>query len=327
MLLIKGREQADQVYHVLNRGGFFDTARITCLDPLPQDTIEARKKEVLGIIDLDVDTASNLFTANRMPVNDLLRAISSDAIKNYGISMQTGLDIGSGYTGYNLNQILDPLITNNVKWLQSDVHPQAVLAQGRLTSKYLTLNIDYLDLDESLQNYCFDTITGLSSLDATQFLDTAISQIANHLNHGGHLFHVQDVRPGLGANFRAMARKNDFGPYRALIPKGAGDSCIMAFESNDGSLVLNGRGYEPVMENLKSELDRAINENPHMDLVDSYWVTARSFDCSPTSLHSFINHSNLALNGAKQPIPLHLAFGESRPFRQVSAVVTVARRK
>ena len=159
---------------------------------MPERVVADVQREVELIAKLPLELASLEFSKNRMPVLDLLQAISTHFVKKYSVDMSCGLDIGSGGTGFNLDQILRPLITKSA-WVMSDIHKGAVSSMRQGVTDITACELNYLDLPSGLYGMCFPTITGLSCLDATYHLDKVATSIADSLQPGGYFLHMQII--------------------------------------------------------------------------------------------------------------------------------------
>lgn len=295
-----GDEPLTDVPGLLQQGGALRRNRVT-----PAAMPRSIEEEERGLARLVVQDASGSFDRTRQQVKSALQAIAQWALEEYQIPTENGCDFGSGATGFMVEELLHGRI-NKSSWTQVDVHPQAVVANRRTHPDSNVKVGSYLRVQETLgydQN--LDVATGLSSLDATQFVPQAVTQIRNALKPGGTFLHIQDVRPGTGTGFREMAAMGIKPPYSIQELAGNGVlSPIMNYELPNGS-VLN------VGELFRRNLGRAISQDPELELLGNDWVTAKKpLGTLPGRMY-FLN----------------ILLQTYQPFEEASAVVTVARRK
>lgn len=260
--------------------------------------------EEAGILKQGVEL-SDLFERNRIPVRDALRTIVNYVFQRFRLPKEKGIDIGSGATG----EMVEELLPHHLRpeWLQMELSPQALEANRRRHPGSTIVQGSYLRMGEGLKEG-FNIVTGLSSLDATYFLDEAIKKISTALVAGGYLVHIQDVRPGAGVGLRELQRLGATPPYAAEILPG-----------NQVSTYLIGNQYISVGEIFRRQLGRVLDANPGMEVLMNDWVTVQKFrQRTDMSLWYFMN---TLLRGCPC-FPM-----ESGPMEDVSAVVTVARKK
>jgi len=157
------------------------------------------------------------------------------------------------------------------------------------------------------EGHKFPVITALSSLDATQFPALAIQRIQEMLMPGGHFVHIQDVRPGLGVNFRELNHMGHKAPFRAY-----------GTANGDPFVFIAGLGAYSVGELFRRNIGRAVHEAAGMDLLFNRWVTATRDIEGPISR---IYYLNALIQSA-----IHETL-DMPAFEEASAVVTVARKR
>lgn len=291
-----GKEPAD-ILPMLRRSGTIAPATFEVYYVPP--TLE---EEEQGISRQDIMNASSHFERNRGQVRQALRAIVGWVFDEFNLPSKNVVDFGSGATGEMMHQLLkgkvDPItcaeVELNLKAVEENKrrHPQAVIYQGSYH------NVQALGLHSNL-----DMVTGLSSLDATQFVAHAVEQMSSTLKPDGWFFHVQDVRPGAGAGYREMQSMGiKQQPYD-----------VEAFRSTD--LVLTYKtpeGFLSVGELFRRNLERAVQADPTLDLVLSDWVVAKR---------------RLSLQELGRVYYLNSLLTVAAPVEEASMVVTLARKK
>ena len=262
LLQVGGREPAEtHMLMLLARQGYLQ----------PSEVVEitgsaSAEEEEADIARLDSSTASGGFEKNRSEVRGELKAITDFVFREYGLPRENGLDIGSGESGEMVQRLLP--IGNNIKtWTQLEVSPSAVEVNSKRHPRSDIRQGSYLSLDQGDQDLRDrPIITGLSSLDATCFIDKAIEQIRMALSDGGFLFHVQDVRPGNGVVMQQLYDENCRLPYDGYFLNG-GDNKAIAYRVGDS--------YVSVGELFRRRLGQAISSNAGMELLFNDWITAR----------------------------------------------------
>lgn len=265
-------------------------------------------EELRGIRTQNISQASLIFERTRSLVRDALRAVVGYVFDRFDLPKDVGVDIGSGATGEMVEELLPPGISKS-SWVQLEANPSAVAENRRRHGASTIVEGSYLDM--RVKN--LKVVTGLSSLDATSFLDHAIEEVRSALRDGGYLFHVQDVRPGIGFGFREMQHMGYVLPYTAEIPQGAPDPLTYLVSRKSAE-----KKYIDVGELFRRNLGRTIQANPGMELLFNKWVTARRpISISPARWYF--------LNILLQTVPCFPPDNQS--MEEVSAVVTVARKK
>lgn len=264
------------------------------------DTPEA---EIEGIAKQDI-TASSIFERTRMSVRDGLKAIVSHIFDRFDLPKDKGLDIGCGATGEMVEELLPNTVDKN-SWMQIDANPSAVRENRNRHPAAKVQQGSYLHMD-GVRN--LNIVTGLSSLDATCFIDKAIDQIRRALKKGGYLLHIQDVRPGINYGMREAEYMGLEPPYEIEVIKGHNEPLTYWLQQE----------YVNVGELFRRRLGRAIENNTGMELVFNKWVNARRFLDSGPARWYFLNILLQAPYFPPETPPI--------PIEDVSAVVTVARR-
>lgn len=171
--------------------------------PLVVNPFSSFSDEEKYIAKQDIQIASGTFEQARFYGREGLRAILRWIFNEYSLP-KTGLDVGSGMTGEAVNQFF-PLTEREIaQWLQIDANPNAVEENRRRGANAQVAS--YLNLARDLGGESFHLITGLSSLDATWFVERAISQIRERLSQGGFFLHIQDVIPGIHTGSRVLSK-------------------------------------------------------------------------------------------------------------------------
>lgn len=260
-------------------------------------------EEEAGISVQDIETASLIFERTRAQVRGALRAIVEFVFRELKLPTRNGFDIGSGATGAMVECLL-PSFCVQSSWLQMDINSKAVLENRRRHPSSVIVEGSYLDIGHAIgTKYFFDIVTGLSSLDSTAFVGVAIEQIRNTLQRGGYLFHMQDVRPGIGFGQREMQYMGYNPPYAVDFAESEQGPAPIVFRSPAGSFSAG--------ELFRRNFVRAIQNTPGMELVLNQWITAskplRSSPGRQYALNMLLTRSDIAVEEA-------------------SAVVTVARR-
>lgn len=267
----------------------------------PQDIAE----EESGIRLQEISSASSHLERTRQPIRGSLRRILKYAFDRFDLPKSGGVDIGSGATGEMVEELL-PDVCAKSTWAQIDVNQYAVDA-NKLRHPYSTImQCSYHNI--GIKN--LPIVTGLSSLDATSFVDDAIEEIRSSLADGGYLLHVQDVRPGRGYGMREMKERGIDPPYEVEFIAGT-DNPLTYFDANSGDIL-------DVGELFRNNLGRAIQNNEGMELCMNDWVTVRRDLKTPPALWYFMN---MLLKADPYFDP-----GDNGPIEDVSAIVTVARR-
>ncbi|MBI4994299.1 class I SAM-dependent methyltransferase [Candidatus Peregrinibacteria bacterium] len=270
---------------------------------LPVQKPDTPEAEIRGMQVQDVN-ASLTFERTRSQVRDALRAIIRHIFNQFGLPKNQGLDIGCGATGEMAEELLPGDIDKN-SWVQIDVSPSAVQENQRRHPSSTIKEGSYLHMN-GVQN--LNIITGLSSLDATCFIDRAIEQIRFALKIGGYLLHVQDVRPGVGCGIREMEYMDLKPPYPIETATGKDEPLTYWIQ--------HMQEYANVGELFRRQLGRAIEGCNGMELLFNKWISARKFLNSGPARWYFLN---ILLTAPYFP-PEYL------PVDDIFAIVTVARR-
>ncbi len=272
-----------------------------------QEMIWNRYPESIAIEECEIPkqniaTASLAFERNRLKVIKELRAIVRGIMKEYELPINNGIDIGSGGTGAMVGELL-PTIRH---WTEMDINPAAVRENKRRHPRSRIVCGSYFRLQELAPPKSVDIVTGLSSLDNTNFLPLAVDSIWSVLKPGGFLFHVQDVRPGNWTTVRWVRQKGYIAPHSTDVTLDGG-----IYGLHDPQ-----EKYISAAELLRRELGEVIGKRDDADLVLNAWTTARI----STHRESWggIYYQNVAISGTPNtPLPETIA----------TAVVTIARKK
>lgn len=286
-----------------------DIVRDTCLqgrilqtqgvswNSLPEST-EVEEKEMPI---QDIARASLGFERNRAKVMRQLRAIVRGIIREYKLPTTNGIDIGSGATGAMIGDLM-PTTTN---WKQVEINPAAVKENKRRHPDKDIVTGSYFKLSDIVAPESLDIVTGLSSLDATSFLSTALESIWSVLKPGGVLLHVQDVRPGNGATARWVKRRGYTGAQDMDM---TADGSVYGIHDPKET-------YISATELLRRELGDVIINRKDAALILNAWTTAKTRTTGTES--GAIYYQNVALTGSPQTrLPEMLA----------TAVVTIAKK-
>ncbi len=255
---------------------------------------------------LDPLIGSVMLERPRERVVDCLRAIVRDAFARHSLPMDSGLDIGSGASGYMVAKLF-PFDAQG-KWLQMELNPQAVEINKKKNPSLPVMQGSYHRLQKQGVRSMFPVITGLSSLDATQHLAHAVKQIRDGLRDGGSLFHVQDVRPGLDVVHRQLKELAAPEPYATQELQGptAGLNTVLTYKGQSERI--------NVVELFRQRLGAVIQNTPGLELLENQWVTAGG-------------KNKESKNDRQYSMGIYLELPADRsPIQQASAVVTVARK-
>lgn len=224
--------------------------------------------------------STTAFHRNRMRAIDSLRAIVGYIFKTYELPRTDGYDFGSGATGAMVELFLQNEIDGST-WTQVELNPAALETNRALHPDSRILQGSYLNVEPLGIRESLTIATGLSSLDATQFVPRAVSEIASTLKPGGYLLHVQDVRPGLGAGPRQLEHLGRKPPYpMELVP-----------DSDKEALTYrHDRKWIDIGELFRRELKRVVEADECLDLVLNHWVTAtKAIPRDQRGLYYFLN--------------------------------------
>lgn len=254
--------------------------------------------------------SSGEFERNRKRTEDGLVAIAEYPIERFGIKTESGVDIGSGMTGAMVRTFIRGKLAHIGDFVQLEVNHQSVTRNRSDNPGARVREGSYHELSKIFGEESQDTVTGLSSLDPTLFLENVIGEIRKTLKPGGYLFHMQDVRPGMAPVVQQMQHEG-YGPGFSVEELG-GCSC-------NGYPQLSYRtreGYVSVGELFRRRLGRAIESDPGMELVFNDWITARKrIKDGAMAARLYFMNVFLLLN------PQFVTKD------QVAAVITVARKK
>lgn len=283
---------------ILNQVGALHTVSI--VNPSKPDDMRC---EVEALKQLDVRVASMGFDMTRRKSIDALRAIARLVFQKFKFPQGNGMDIGSGATGFMVEDLLTGLIDKK-DWVQTDIHPEAVRKNRRSHPDSTILQGSYLNLEEDFHlKDTMDIITGLSSLDATHFIERAMGQVRATLKVGGMFLHIQDVRPGLGSGIRELGMMESRVPltvYSMTRPPDRLD--VLAYRTSEG-VCSSG-------ELFRRNLGRAIENTTGLELVSNSWVSAT---------RPVVNNGQIYFLNTRVASPLFV-------FDTASAVVTVAKK-
>lgn len=227
----------------------------------PRDVAE----EEAGISQFDPGVESPTFDRTRQHFREAIRAAVGHFFEKFDLPRRGGLDIGSGATGSMVHSFLDGTVEKH-SWTEMDVNPQSVRANAKLHPGARVVTGSYHRLDSLNLHDSLDMVTGLSTLDATQFIPHAIAQIRNALRRGGYLFHLQDVRPGNGAGLRELQAMGEQSPFHCLaFHTDRPQPEFAAFASSDGSVFSTG-------ELFRRQLDRAFVADGGYEVLLNDWV-------------------------------------------------------
>lgn len=259
----------------------------------------------------DFDPQSSIiFEKSRSNVREGLRQIVGFVMDSFDLPRRGGFDFGSGATGEMVEELLAPHIDKST-WTQVEINPGSIAENQRRHPSSKIVRGSYLNIEKTLGiRNKLDIATGLSSLDATAFVERAVAEIRSALKSGGYFLHIQDVGPGRGTPIREMKKMGFDLPL----------DCER-WANNPRSILtyLDPRFPEEVAlrytvgDLFKNYLARAIEEDPEMELLADNWVTSRraTKGNSQKGYIYFLNTSVLTLES----------------IEEVSAIVTLARKK
>lgn len=205
------------------------------------------------------------FERVRTPFRQALRAIIGYVYDEHKLPRDGGVDFGSGATGEMVHELLRDQI-NASTWAEVEVNPSAIAENKRRHPRATVFQGSYLDTAKLGLNNTLNIATGLSSLDATQFVPEAVHQIANTIQPGGYLLHVQDVRPGNGTGNRELRHRGMKPPFDCHFLK-AGSQDVLCYTTPTGIV--------SVGELFRQNLGRAIEADPDLELIMNNWVVAK----------------------------------------------------
>ena len=274
-------------------------------DVLPNSPYE----EGLYIAKQNISNASLCFKAFRDPVRDLLKTIVAFVFDEYDLHKSHGLDIGSGATGEMVEELLPINEEEKAGWTQTDVNPNAVKENKRRHPDSKIEICSYFDL--KVQEV-YRTITGLSCLDSTSFVEEVIGEIKNALVEEGVFMHFQEIRPGWNSPFKEMVKRGEKFPLVALLDPEVSGAHEMFPHNIMGYCSTMGDGFLSVMELFRRHLARAIGNVEGLEIILNDWVTA----AGPTS---DLSNGCVYNSGLKIPTP-------GNPYNIVSGIVTLVRK-
>jgi hypothetical protein len=284
----------------------FSDAKISRISS-PQ-TIE---EEEMGIMNQQVN-ATDLFEKNRLRAISGLRAIIGYIFKKYDIPKGYGADFGSGATGAMIERLMAPFIDS--RWVHVEINPKAVEENRKRHPSSVIVQGSYHKVKELGLTGMLNVVTGLSSLDATQFMPSAISNMTSALTDGGYFLHVQDVRPGIGVGFKELTEMGEKEPFSAKVipdtptPNNLGIEPLF-YETKEGLI--------SVGELFRRQIEKTITQVDSLELLENKWITARRTPI--TDVPESFYYLNIC-SGVDQAVP-------NDNVDDVSAVVTVARKK
>ncbi len=274
---------------------------------IPLSFPKSVEEEERGIQAQPITTASLSFERNRSQVREALQAILARIFRDFNLPTSNGADLGSGATGAMVEELLSPIISKK-SWIQVETNPAAIAENRRRHPSSAVMQGSYLRLEETLHlRDKLDIVTGLSSFDATHFIEQAVEQARIALKKNGYFLHMQDVRPGLGVCFRELEAMGFRPPYKVdILQSNVGIQEPLVYTLPDGRKMSVG-------ELFRRNLGRAIEGNSGMELVFNKWVTSRK--ALPAGTPGRAYFQNVLLSGFQVPL------------EEVSAVVTIARKK
>ncbi len=292
------REPQNDIFDFLRDQEYLQRGEVM-LQSMPATIAE----ELMKIRQQNHVVASEVFEKNRKPFRNALRAIIGSVFADYSLPQSGGIDIGSGATGEMVEELLPSSARRN--WVQIEANPASVVENKRRHPASTIVEGNY----HQLGNLQLPIVTGLSSLDATCFPEDAIEAIRESLKTGGYLFHVQDVRPGVGYGIREMVQMGQKDPWVVEV-MGKSDP-LTYFVQGEQRFVNAG-------EMFRRGIGRALQKNSGMELLMNHWVTVKK--PLPAQEMSRWYFMNVALHA-----PTFSTF-DPRPYEEAAAVVTVARK-
>ncbi|MFH1446087.1 MAG: hypothetical protein ABIG43_01580 [Chloroflexota bacterium] len=259
---------------------------------------------------------AGLFVHKRKPVRHLFRAALQYVLGKHRISFDSGVDVGSGPTGEMVNEWLPLTDEQRRNWLESDVNSHAVQA-NRVMHPNANVQVGSMyDLVGTLgiPEGTVPLVTGLSSLDAPDFIDDAVKGIRDLLASGGYLVHVQDVRPGIQVSFDELVHEGEKFPLKAALaipPQGITMETFNphVYQRNNGTLV-------STTELFSRRLGRALSQVGGFKVLQNNWICA--FEPSEDGMTwVYVMNMRAPVLSREYKNPMNLAY----------AVVTVAKKK
>ena len=240
--------------------GFFQPATLERILSTPADYREEEK----GISKFNPSVESPQFDRNRTHFREAIRAAMKHYFTEYKLPTENGLDFGCGATGTMVHGFLDKIINKNT-WTEADVNPASVAQNKAIHPESRIYTASYHDVSALGLDGNLDIVTGLSTLDATQFIPHAIGQIRQALRSGGYILHIQDVRPGQSAGIREIRAMGQELPCHCLIVKNSNHSQdFMAFQTPEGPLSSG--------ELFRRQMSRAFKEDGGYEVLANDWV-------------------------------------------------------
>lgn len=236
------------------------------------------------------------------------QALVRDAFARHHIPTTTGMDIGSGATGYMYGKLLPE--SAKAGWIQMELSPAAAQMNRERNPGSTVVTGSYHRLSTQGVTNMLQVISGLSSLDATAHIDHAVEEIRQALQQGGYLLHVQDTRPGLIIAQQEWKHLGATPPYQALALDDPNALANRPIVYRQGALALD------VMELFRRRLGRALTDNGGFELLENQWITAVGPGTSP-GVNKHIEFGTMVGLQSQGPKNIDAA----------SAVITVARRK
>lgn len=258
-VIIVSDEEPLEIVHALGQANQLISGRID----FPKQKLDLAT-EAQQIAKQDIKETTS-FERVRAPFRQALRAIIGYIYDEYKLPRDGGVDFGSGATGEMVHELLRDQI-NASTWAEVDVNPAVIAENKRRHPTATVFQGSYLDTAKLGLNNTLNIATGLSSLDATQFVPEAVHQITNTLQLGGYLLHVQDVRPGNGTGNRELRHRGMSPPFDCHFLK-AGTQDVLCYSTPTGIV--------SVGELFRQNLGRAIETEPNLELLMNNWVVAK----------------------------------------------------
>ena len=231
---------------------------------------QTTREEEIDIVQQNAVIASGLFQQARKHFRDLFKAMLAKIFEEFNVQKKDGIDIGSGATGEMVHHFLPLTEGERATWIEFDLNPTAVAIHKTLHPRANMRQASYLQLRRSLKlSGTVDTVTGLSTLDATNHLDTALNEIRHTLCIGGFFVHVQDVRPGIQYGINELEHQGYKRPFQAIVggptyPNGLPNP--FGYVTNQGSV--------SSVELFRQTVGRRINAATGLRLIKNQWFVA-----------------------------------------------------
>jgi hypothetical protein len=217
--------------------------------------------------------ASGCFERTRIPFRPMLRKILEGIFDELHIGKRNGVDIGSGMTGEMVHQLLPLTEEERATWTECEINPGSAEALRQRYPDSKIIRGSYLRLRESLgRTEGIDTISGLSSLDATNHLEEAIKEIRESLSVGGFLVHMQDVRPGVNHPINVLNSAGYRRPYQCVIGVD-GPPLLPGMVPNPHGYIIQGEAISSA-ELFRQALGETVKNTKGLRLLFNRWVYA-----------------------------------------------------